>query len=842
MKIRNLALVLTAALWLICGVARADLNDGLVAHWPFNSNANDEGGNGSHGIIHGAILTTDRFGNPDSAYSFDGINDYIAASANGLPTASRTISLWFYANTLSPPGHLLAYGGSSGCGTSWLMEINNNDLSPKGFEVQSHCRVNRLAYFYATEPLGCWYHWVVTTDETGTKMYINGIEMASNDNWINNTIVNSTTQIAFGTGVTTSGIAPYQDSNAGYFNGKIDDIRIYNRALSEVEIQLLFDDRIADSDCDGVPDVQDICPGSDDNVDVDLDGIPDGCDACIDLSGNLVAYYPFNGNANDESGNENHGTVHGATLTTDRFGIPDSAYSFDGSDYVNFSATNMPSTDRTVGFWVNTSDTSARRLMFGYGGNYNSPQYSSFTIYFVSADKRSIEVHRHYPGGNFINYTAPSPLTNAWYHLSVTSDSSGSRLYINGEPVISNGTVIVTYVNGKDGYIGAIPDGGGISPYFDGNYPFFKGVIDDVVIYNRALSHGEISSLYLAGQVGSCQTPSLTIAQGEISVDEGQQATNSGTVSDPDDDYVTLTASIGSVIDHGDNTWSWVFDTTDGPAESQTVNITADDGSGGIVMETFELIVNNVAPVIDAVTIPIDPVLIGTSISATSNFSDPAGESDEPYTCTVNYGDGSEDEPGTVSNFECTGPTHVYTSPGVYTVLVTVTDKDGDSASGSSNGYIVVYDTKGGFVTGGGWIVSPAGAYAADPSLTGKANFGFVSKYKKGATTPTGETEFQYKVADLNFHSDSYDWLVIAGHKANYKGTGTINGTGNYGFMLSAIDEKLTPSTDVDLFRIKIWDKDNSDVVVYDNQIGKEDDADPTTAIGGGSIVIHKNK
>ena len=60
--------------------------------------------------------------------------------------------------------------------------------------------------------------------------------------------------------------------------------------------------------------------------------------------------------------------------------------------------------------------------------------------------------------------------------------------------------------------------------------------------------------------------------------------------------------------------------------------------------------------------------------------------------------------------------------------------------------------------------------------------------------------------------------------------------------MLSAIDEKLTPSTDVDLFRIKIWEKDNGDAIVYDNQIGEADDAYPSTAIQGGSVVIHKAK
>ena len=143
-------------------------------------------------------------------------------------------------------------------------------------------------------------------------------------------------------------------------------------------------------------------------------------------------------------------------------------------------------------------------------------------------------------------------------------------------------------------------------------------------------------------------------------------------------------------------------------------------------------------------------------------------------------------------------------------------------------------------MTGGGWIISPEGAYAPDPTLTGKANLGFVARYQQGQSTPSGNTQFNFKASDLNFHSSSYDWLVIAHHKAMYKGTGTINGEGNYGFMLTVIDEALTPSTDVDLFRIKIWDRDTG-VVIYDNQMGDEEDADPTTELGGGSIVIHED-
>jgi len=527
MKVRNLTFFLITVLLLVGSVAYAGLSDGLVAYWPFNGNANDEGGKFSHGSVYGATLTTDRFGNTNSAYSFDGINDYIAASADGLPTASRTISLWFYANTLFPPGHLLAYGGSNVCGTSFLMEINNNDLLPKGFEVQSHCRVNRLAYTYDTEPIGEWYHWVVTTDETGTKMYINGIEMASNNNPINNTVVNATTQIAFGTGVTTSGIAPYQDGNAGYFNGIIDDIRIYDRAITEAEIIELLG-----------PELPEPPKPSED----------------------LIAYYPFNGNAIDESGHGNDGIVNGATLTSDRFGNSNSAYSFDGvNDYVKFSATKMPQKDRTVTFWLYTSDVSSNRLMFGYGGNNDSPQYSSFTIYFVSADKRSIEVHRHYPGGNFINYVASSPMIDEWYHLAFTTDSNGSNLYINGQLVLSNNTVISTYVTGKDGFIGAIPTGSGIGPYIDSRYPFFKGKLDDIRIYNFALTGEEIASIYSG--VGLNKPPVLD-SIGNKTGQEGQPLVFNISATDPDPfDILTFGANNlpdGSSFNSETATFQWV--------------------------------------------------------------------------------------------------------------------------------------------------------------------------------------------------------------------------------------------------------------------------------------------
>ena len=178
-------------------------------------------------------------------------------------------------------------------------------------------------------------------------------------------------------------------------------------------------------------------------------------------------------------------------------------------------------------------------------------------------------------------------------------------------------------------------------------------------------------------------------------------------------------------------------------------------------------------------------------------------------------------------------------APSVYDACVRGTDADGNVGEFECI-FLVVYDPDGDFVTGGGWIQSEAGDCQLDACATaqGKADFGFISKYKNGAQTPTGQTQFQFKAGHLNFHSDSYDWLVIAGARAQYKGSGTINGAGDYGFMLTAVDEKLTPSTSVDLFRIKIWDK-VSNALAYDNQLGKDEFGDDATALGGGSIVIH---
>lgn len=335
------------------------------------------------------------------------------------------------------------------------------------------------------------------------------------------------------------------------------------------------------------------------------------------------------------------------------------------------------------------------------------------------------------------------------------------------------------------------------------------------------------------------RAPMVGVELSLVTKNEGETAANRGTVSDADGDAVTLSASVGTVTNNGNGTWSWSFTTSDGPPQSQTVTITADDGNG-TSQTSFSLTVNNVAPTVGDISAPVNPQPVGTTINTSASFNDPG--TGDTHTATWDWE--GVTSAGTVNETNGAGTvsgSHTYATAGIYTIKVIVTDDDGGSGQ-SLFQYGVIYDPNGGFVTGGGWIDSPAGAYPADPTLTGKATFGFVAKYKKGATVPTGQTEFQFQVANLNFHSENYAWLVVAGANAKFKGTGTINGVGNYGFMLTAADGQINGGGGNDKFRIKIWDKNNGDAIVYDNQMGQPDDSNVGTALSGGSIAIKDSK
>lgn len=234
---------------------------------------------------------------------------------------------------------------------------------------------------------------------------------------------------------------------------------------------------------------------------------------------------------------------------------------------------------------------------------------------------------------------------------------------------------------------------------------------------------------------------------------------------------------------------------------------------------------------------------VNTPIHFAGSFTD-----DEGDTHTAEWAFESITQPAEVFEPVVLSPgvaqtTHTFTEAGVYKVSLKVTDDEFLSGTSTTvndlDAFVVIYDPNGGFVAGGGWINSPQGAFALTPALTGKATFGFVSMYQNGANVPTGNTKFQFKAGDLDFESTSFEWLVVSGgRKAQFKGIGTLNGSGGYRFMLTCIDGDQPGGDGQDKFTIRIWG--DSDGLIYDNQLNAPDADDPTTVLGGGSIVIHR--
>ena len=174
---------------------------------------------------------------------------------------------------------------------------------------------------------------------------------------------------------------------------------------------------------------------------------------------------------------------------------------------------------------------------------------------------------------------------------------------------------------------------------------------------------------------------------------------------------------------------------------------------------------------------------------------------------------------------------------GVYTLTVEAVDVAGNIATESQ--FFVIFDPDAGFATGGGWII-PGGPTSDEgdalPGLdnSSPAEFGFVVKYKPGASTPNGQLEFQYRQGDFNLHSSGMEWLVIVNNNiASFRGTAAIQGAdGLFPFRVDARDSDFGGSGQPDRFEIKIWaDGANPDL---DDPIHKA-----SGVLQGGSIMIH---
>lgn len=503
---------------------------------------------------------------------------------------------------------------------------------------------------------------------------------------------------------------------------------------------------------------------------------------------------------------------------------------------INYTVNYPSNTDTVYGkVYVGDSSSGSNRISYYFevpGGTYtvtatNGSHSATATVTTNSTTTQNLGYGTYYMQGvgdiAFSNEPAPA---------GISLDSSAYSINVG----ITHSTVITaTYSDGNKYDVTKYAS-------YESSNPNVASVSAGGLV--TGLSSGEtVITVTYGGQQASANvtvvqtnTPPVVDAKGPYTGNEGSAITFSGSGTDADNDQLTYSWDFGDgIITPFSSSPTALHTYTDNGNFTATLTVKDSDGATGTA--SVAVTVNNVAPTVGVITAPLAPVQVNTAITASASFTDPGTL--DTHTAVWNWDDGIT-SPGTVTETNGSGSvngSHTYTSAGVYTVTLTVTDKDGGTGT-STCVYVIVYDPDGGFVTGGGWISSLAGAYAADPGITGTATLGFVSKYQKGASVPKGNTEFQFKAGNLKFHSTSYDWLVISGNKIQYKGSGTINGTGNYGFMLTAIDGRYNGGTTPDTFRIKITNKTDGSVV-YDNQMNAADDADPTTVIGGGNIIIH---
>lgn len=245
---RNLKIFIVFCFLGICSSAQVPTN-GLVAYFPFNGNANDESGNGNNATAYGASLSADRFGNANASYSLNGVSDYLETNSNFssiLGAKSRSVSLWLKTSKIGRQSAIV-WGTQVGCYGKFNVGVSN--ASNSSVSIITGCDVIDQP---ATVLDGKWHHLVCVFDSAinktiaAVKFYLDG----------NLVVFNPGTSFTASLNTQIDKIVFGKDGNNDRFQGSIDDIRIYNRALNQQEITELYK-----NPCD-IPPVATITPQS----------------------------------------------------------------------------------------------------------------------------------------------------------------------------------------------------------------------------------------------------------------------------------------------------------------------------------------------------------------------------------------------------------------------------------------------------------------------------------------------------------------------------------------------------------------------------------------------------
>ena len=462
----------------LCSALRAQVpsyvpTDGLVGWWPFNGNANDESGNSNDGVVNGATLTEDRFGNAESAFSFNGnASNIVVQNSQSLNPTEMSINVW-----IKPLSDNLCILKKSNAGNAseYGYGLTHNDyfFYQRGLKSQfgsGDCSTINDNDAYWSDPNivqnNVWSMITTSIDADGqVSQYVNGMLVFTTQTTALFSCNSPTSTLRFG--------GQHWNGDPEWFLGDIDDIAIWNRALTPSEITQLYN-------AAEVP-----------------------VAACTPLAPNLqnglVGYWPFCGNANDESGNGNDGMVNGATLTEDRFGNANSAYAFDGlSNFIeinnNTSFDFFLNNSYTVNHWVRLNDLISTQAFIGQGDGEGQYQNRFWRTYL---NQESINAHIRGNGSDPQDtHCAESVSGNfEWLMVSMIRNYNESlSLFINGSLAVTMPDITGPsnpFSEMRNILIGCFLDASSNS-----HMQFLNGDLDDIAIYNRALTPEEITQLY----------------------------------------------------------------------------------------------------------------------------------------------------------------------------------------------------------------------------------------------------------------------------------------------------------------------------------------------------------
>lgn len=443
---RRLVLVLITLVMSVAflGNAEAGLNDGLVAYYPFNGDANDESGNDIHGTEVGNIVYID--GIYQQAANFDG-NDYVSIPNDpGLNFGynDATLVAWIKTNSSTLHNEII--------NSFWLDEDGERGYTLKLKEGRLAFTTARIAQDINPETGGVWGQTLLNDDEwhfvagirngDSMRIFVDGqLEAEVTGASLYN--LTSSAPIIVGQAINGYG------QNYPYY-GSIDEVRIYNRALSESEIREL---------------------------------------AGITLETGLVAYYPFNGNANDGSGNNNHGVENGGIAYMD--GVCGQAANFDGIDdsvFVPASSTFQDLSSYSFSAWLYMPEPEAS-VGPNHDAIFSKDIYDKSDIEFLVINGHMKVVHNRNNGGSFEKIW-PQLISGAqWVHYVITHSDGTLKTYINGVLdetfSISNPETHLYDIN-----IGSSAAWGHLWE------SYYYGLMDEVRIHNRALSQSEVQELF----------------------------------------------------------------------------------------------------------------------------------------------------------------------------------------------------------------------------------------------------------------------------------------------------------------------------------------------------------